>query len=94
MTPDAKLRKVNAKARALGYGPVRRSPRRTKKFVVEVGGRDVHFGHPAYEDFLDHRDPERRRRYLRRAKAIRDAAGRLTWTDPASPNYWSVRVLW
>ncbi len=94
MSDASKLRKVNAKARALGFGPVRASGRKTKKYVVEVNGRAVHFGHPAYQDYLDHGDPERRRRYLRRAKGIRDGAGRRTWRDPASPNFWSVHVLW
>jgi Family of unknown function (DUF5754) len=89
-----KLHKVNALARALGYGPVRESPRKTKKYVVTVDGKDVHFGHPDYEDYLDHKDPERRRRYLLRAKGIRDGKGRLTYKDPRSANFWSVHVLW
>ena len=95
MGPQAKLRKVNALARALpADGPVRQSTRKNKKYVVAVNGRDVHFGHSQYQDFLDHGDPERRRRYLARAKGIRDGKGRLTWTNPESPNYWSVHVLW
>ena len=97
MTPRAKLRRVNAIAGALGAvadGPVRLSTRKHKKFVVSVNGRDVHFGHTSYQDFLDHGDPERRRRYLARAKGIRDGRGRLTWQNPESPNYWSVHVLW
>lgn len=94
MQRSAKLRKVNALARALGYGPVRESNRKTHKYVVQVKGKDVHFGHTSYQDFLDHRDPERRRRYLLRAKGIRDGKGRLTYKNPASANFWSVHVLW
>ena len=94
MGMESKLKKVNALARALGYGPVRRSQRKHKKYVVCVNGKEVHFGHTDYEDYLDHQDPERRRRYLARAKGIRDAKGKLTWNNPKSPNFWSVNVLW
>jgi len=54
----------------------------------------VRFGAVGYADFTQHRDPERRRRYLLRSAGIRDRSGRLTKDNPLSPNYWSRRVLW
>ena len=93
-----KLQRVRRLARRLGIdGRIEISPKRDKKFVAVgegPGGRDVHFGHPDYDDFLDHRDPERRRRYLARARGIRDGAGKLTWRRRSSPNFWSVHLLW
>jgi len=54
----------------------------------------VNYGHTSYEDFLSHKDPERRKRYLARASKIRDKNGRLTKDDITSPNYHSMRHLW
>jgi hypothetical protein len=69
------------------------------KFVVKVhdkNGNDklVYFGHRDYEDFTQHRDIERRRRYLARASCIHTKDGRLTKDDITSANYWSMRYLW
>ncbi len=95
MTPLGKLRKVNSIARSLGRTErIRVSGRKNHKFVVQVNGKNVHFGHTAYEDFLDHKDPERRKRFLTRAKGIRNQRGELTYLDPGSANFWSVHVLW
>jgi hypothetical protein len=95
MTPDAKLVKVRAKAREMGLShTISVSTRKGKKFVVVVDGREVHFGQLGAEDFWDHRDPERRRRYLARARGIRDGKGRLTHTRTASANFWSINLLW
>lgn len=91
-----KLDRVRAKARRLGLTePIDVSDRPTKKFVVRLAsGLAVHFGQRGAEDFLDHGDPERRRRYLLRARGIRDGRGRLTRDRKSSPNFWSIRVLW
>lgn len=63
----------------------------------------IHFGDRSmqqYHDKLghwvskDHLDPERRRRYLARAKGIKNKSGKLTWKDINSANYYSVKYLW
>jgi hypothetical protein len=46
------------------------------------------------KDFTQHKDPERRRRYLARAKGIRNKEGKLTWKDKNTKNYWSTHYLW
>ena len=72
-----------------------RSSRKHKKWKVRApSGKWVHFGDSRYEDFTQHRDPERRRRYLARATAIRDKSGNLAYKDPEPPNYYAVRLLW
>lgn len=48
----------------------------------------IHFGHPDYEDYSIHRDKERRRRYLARARGI------TTKNDITRANYWAIRLLW
>lgn len=92
----SKLDRVRAKARRLGFTErIDVSDRPTKKFVVTLStGKAVHFGQKGAEDFLDHKDPERRRRYLLRARGIRDGQGRLTRDRKSSPNFWSIRILW
>ena len=80
-----------------------KSTRRGKKLMVEVSGRTIHFGDSNMEHFKDktgiwrkknHGDDKRRDSYLARSKGIKDGSGKLTWKDPKSPNYHSIRVLW
>jgi hypothetical protein len=74
------------------------SPQKNKKMAATFVYKDqthvVHFGHPDYEDYTQHRDAKRRRNYLTRSAGIRNGQGRLTKDDPLSANYWSRRVLW
>lgn len=74
---------------------LRASPLREKKLVAvfldEFTGRrkTVHFGARGYEDFTQHRDRERQRRYLER-----HGRGREDWEDPTTPGALSRWVLW
>lgn len=81
------------------------SERKNKKLKAKVGDKWVHFGGPPgsmhYRDSTgllpksqEHGDKERRKRYLARAKGIKDKNGNLTWKDKTSPNYWAIRYLW
>jgi hypothetical protein len=49
--------------------------------------RTTHFGDSRYEDFTQHRDPERKRSYLSRH-------GREDWSDPTSAGALSRWLLW
>lgn len=86
-----------------------KSSRKNKKYKVTFKWKreykTVHFGDDRYEQFkdstpiklykkLNHGDKDRRRRYLARAKGIKNKAGKLTYKDPTSANYWSVKYLW
>jgi hypothetical protein len=75
--------KKNKKFYILLYNP------KTKKYDSKI-----HFGDKRYEDFTQHKDLERRRLYLARATKIKDSKGKLTYLNPNSPNYWSVKLLW
>ena len=71
------------------------STKRNKKYVVTLNNGDqIHFGHPAYEDFMTDQDQDRRFRYRKRASKRRDKQGKLTYKDINSPNYWSYHLLW
>ena len=54
----------------------------------------IHFGDSRYEDFTQHKDKERRKSYLKRAKGIKNKKGELTYKDKNSANYWSIKLLW
>ncbi len=79
------------------YKPFK-SKAKNKKFSVYVmkdgKKRLIHFGNSNYQDFRQHKDPVRRKSYLARAKGIKNKAGKLTWKDRNTANYWSVHYLW
>jgi hypothetical protein len=84
----------------------RKSNKKYKKYsVITPKGRVINFGDRRYEQYrdstglglysnLDHKDKDRQKRYLARAKGIKDKSGKLTWKDPESSNYYSIRFLW
>lgn len=84
-----------------------KSSAKNKKYSVYVlkdGKRKlIHFGDRSMQHYkdkigeykhLDHGDKDRRKRYLARAKGIKNKAGQLTWKDKTSPNYFSIKFLW
>jgi len=84
----------------------KKSTRKDKKYMVKVpSGKWIHFGQRTAQHFkdstglglyshLDHGDKERRKRYLARAKGIKNKQGKLTWKDKESSNYYSINFLW
>lgn len=85
---------LKQKALSLGATEFSKSNNKNKKYYVVYNGKKIHFGHSAYEDFTTHKNPERRKRYLARAKKITDGNGKLTWKNKNSPNFWAIRILW
>lgn len=80
-----------------------KSTRGDKKLMVIVDGKKIHFGARKMQHFKDktgiwsskdHNDRERQKRYLKRAKGIKNKSGELTWKDPKSANYHAVKILW
>lgn len=73
------------------------STRPEKKWMVtvqpSVGGlrdRVVHFGDSRMQDYTQHRDPERRRRFHQRFAALIAK----TRNDPYSGMYYTAQLLW
>ena len=84
---------------------IKQSTQKNKKYMVKHNDKWIHFGDSRYEQFrdstplklysyLDHKDKERRKNYLLRAKGIKNKFGALTYLDKNSPNYWSIKYLW
>ncbi len=79
------------------YKPFK-SKAKNKKYSVYVmkDGKKklIHFGDSRYEDFTQHKDKERRKSYLKRARGIKNKKGELTYKDKNTANYWSIKLLW
>ena len=87
------FKKLQKKAKKLGADSLQYSTRKNYKYLIEYDNKKIHFGSANTEDYLTHKDPVRRDKYLTKAKKITDKDGRLTHKLPFYPNYWSVKLL-
>ena len=79
------------------YKPFK-SKAKNKKYSVYVKGdkgkpKLIHFGDSRYQVFYQHKDKQRQKSYLARAKGIKNKNGELTYKDKNTANYWAVK-LW
>ena len=89
------FKKLTKKAKKLGAESLDYSTRKNNKYMATLqSGKKVHFGSSQHEDYLIHKDQDRRDRYLARAKKIKNKQGELTYTNPESANFWSINLLW
>ena len=65
------------------------SPLKSKKWrAIFDDGTHTDFGAIGYEDYTDHKDPERKERYLKRHRKNEN------WNDPQSAGALSRWILW
>ena len=81
------------KAKKLGATSLDYSKRKNNKYMVEYNGKKIHFGSANTEDFIIHKDSDRRDKYLAKAMKITNKDGELTYQISSYPNYWSVKLL-
>ena len=71
---------------------LKRSSNPKKKWCVSfVKGdkrRTIHFGATGYSDYTQHKDKERRARYIARHQK------RENFNDPFSAGFWAKKILW
>ena len=99
----------DSKNKPILYKPwVNKTKSKSKYFVYvksdnKKGFKKIGFGYKGMGQFkdkggyyksLDHGDKERRARYLKRAKGIKNKKGELTYKDKNTANYWAVNYLW
>ena len=94
MNKISKLKYINQLASRKQIGKIMPSLRKNKKYVVVYKNKPIHFGDSRYDDYIDHRDEERRHRYRQRASKITNKDGELTYKDKNSANYYSFNLLW
>ena len=88
----------------IGKYEYEKSTKKGKKLMVKVNNKTIHFGNINYQHFkdktgllpksLNHGDKKRRDNYLKRSKSIKNKKTELTYLNPESANYHSVRILW
>ena len=66
------FKKLQKKAKTLGAVSLEYSKRKNHKYLVEYDNKKIHFGSANTEDYLTHKDPVRRDKYLTKAKKITD----------------------
>ena len=89
------FKKLTRNAKKLGAESLDYSTRKNNKYMATLpGGKKVHFGSSKYPDYTIHKDKERRDKYLSRATKIKNKQGELTYNNPESSNYWSIKLLW
>ena len=64
------FKKLQKKEKKLGANSLQYSKRKNYKYMVEYNNKKIHFGSANTEDFITHKDPVRRDKYLTKAKKI------------------------
>ena len=72
LIPESDFRKLRKKAESLGADSLDYSKRKNYKYVVEYNDKKIHFGSAKTEDYITHRDKDRRQKYLNKAEKIKD----------------------
>ena len=87
------FKKLQEKTKKLGASSLDYSQRKNNKYMVEYDNKKIHVGSANTEDFITRKDPDRRDKYLSKAKKISNEDGQLTHLLPSYPNYWSIKLL-
>ena len=87
------FKRLQKKAKKLGATYLDYSKRKNNKYMVEYNGKKIHFGSVNTEDFIIHKDSNRRDKYLTKAMKITNKDGDLSYQLPSCPNYWSIKLL-
>jgi len=69
---------------------LQKSSNPTKKFMITINGKTLHFGANGYSDYTQHKDPKRKKLYEIRHKSHEN------WTKSGifSAGFWSRWILW
>ena len=69
---------------------IKKSNKDTKKYMVFVDGKTIHFGANGMSDYTKHKDTERLKRYIQRHKT------RENWNKSGikTAGFWSRWLLW
>ena len=67
---------------------LKKSSNPDKKYDAFVEGKKVSFGASGYSDFIQHKDSERKQRYIARHRVNQN------WNDLTTAGAWSKHLLW
>ena len=88
--------KAKKKAKQFGINNLQISTRGNKKYMFRNPNNNkmIHFGAYGYDDFLKHKDLERRARYRKRAEGVKLKDGSRAIDKKYSPAWASLNILW
>ena len=66
------------------------SNRKNKRFKAKVNDKTIHFGAKNGSTFIDHKDVQKKKNYIRRHGAM----GNQNWNDLNTAGAWSRWLLW
>ena len=70
LVKEEDFKRLQKKAKKLGATSLDYSKRKNKKYMVEYNGKKIHFSSINTEDYIIHKDPDRRDKYLTKAMKI------------------------
>lgn len=83
------MRKRSSKSRKLKLVKIVKSPNKLKKYRAYFSdGKHTDFGATGYSDFIKHKNPERKKRYISRH------ISRENWKAPKTAGALSLYILW
>lgn len=94
MTTPHHFRLAKQRAKELGIDLYRSDDARHKYMFARPDGFIVRFGAVGYDDYLSHRDEQRRDNYRRRHAGILDGSGRPAYRVKYTPAWASWHILW
>lgn len=66
---------------------LKKSNRKNKKYLIDMGEMIHHFGDSRYSDFTIHKDNDRKDRYIKRT-------AKQPQNNIHSPAFWALNLLW
>lgn len=82
-------RKISKSKGKLKLIKIVKSPKKEKKYRAYFSnGKHTDFGAAGYSDFIKHKDPARKERYIKRHRS------RENWKDPTTAGALSLYILW
>ena len=88
------MEQLKSKAIRLGATDLKKSNRKNKKYMVLYKKKWIHFGDSRYEDFLQHKDEDRRKNFKIRMSKIMLKNGIPAINVKSQPAFWSYNVTW
>jgi len=88
------MEQLKSKAIRLGATDLKKSNRKNKKYMVLYKKKWIHFGDRRYEDFLQHKDEDRRKNFKIRMSKIMLKNGMPAVNVKSQPAFWAYNVTW
>ena len=76
------------------YYPYKSDKPDKKYYIINKDNKRVYFGAAGYSDFTQHKDEERKQRYIERHEKNESKFWNKSGIDTVTPSFWSRFLLW